>query len=138
MRPALPGHSGYPGYPDSHCEAQDDPKELCLMKNQLIRVVPYIGREYSITFELYLYSYPTQAQNMSSVLHFTAGGNNYHYGDRNPAVWVSGQEDNPEKIVVSSSVDGNTNLHVYSEKTYPLKTWIPIKISQKLVGKEVC
>ena len=95
-----------------------------------------IGREYTIQFELYLYSYPTNP--LSSVLHFTTSGNLNSYGDRNPAVWVSGQEDNPEKIVVSSSVDGNTNLHVYSEKSYPLKTWIPIKISQKLVGKEVC
>merc|ERR1712142_787354 len=58
-------------------------------------------------------------------------GNIHNYGDRNPAVWVAGKE---QKIVVSSGVNGNANFLVFSEKKYPLNTWITIKISQRLVG----
>merc|ERR1712142_70529 len=58
-------------------------------------------------------------------------GNIHNYGDRNPAVWVAGKE---QKIVVSSGVNGNANFLVFPEKKYSLNTWIPIKISQRLVG----
>ena len=115
---------------EEKCKAK--PEELCLKKSQLITVLPYIGREYTLTFELYLYSY--QPLEWYSVLHFTRSGNNNTYGDRNPAIMVSGSGHgyNPHKIVVFSSVNGNANLHVYPEKKYPLKTWIPFKISQKM------
>ena len=125
---------------EEQCEAKPD--ELCLKKNQLITVLPFIGREYTLTFELYLYSY--QALEWYNVLHFTRSGNNNTYGDRNPAIMVSGSGHayNPHKIVVFSSVNGNANLHVYPEKKYPLKTWIPFKISQKMLqgpgGTLVC
>merc|ERR1712142_1075247 len=129
-----------PQLPGGQCVAKSQPNELCLKMNQLIQVVPVIGREYTIQFELYLYSYPTNP--LSSVLHFTTSGNLNSYGDRNPAVWVTGKggrhdngaKDLFKKIIVSASLSGDVSQQVYTENTYPLKTWIPIKISQKLNG----
>merc|ERR1712142_1438787 len=127
-KPAGP-YEPYAPAPATKC-VEKSKQELCLKKNQLIRVLPVIGREYTITFDLYLYSY--SPEEWSSVLHFTTSGNNHNYGDRNPAIWVYGQHEGKtyNQIVVHSGVSGMKNLHIHSEKTYPLKTWIPIKISQ--------
>ena len=105
--------------------------ELDLKKNQLITVVPYIGREYTITFDLYLNSY--QYHNWSSILHFTRSGDYGNYGDRNPAVWIS-----DHRIHVFSSIDGNPNYNKDPQRLFfPLKTWFPVTISQNLMGKKV-
>ena len=108
--------------------------ELVLKQNQLLTVLPYIGREYIVTFELYLNSYPTY---WASVLHFTANGNAERYGDRNPAVWLSGNKNHYRLIHISSSIDGNKNMWIDSKKIYPLKTWIKIRISQTLIDNKV-
>jgi len=94
-----------------------------------------MGREYVFKFDLYLYSYNQEYQK-SSVIHFTTAGDDGSYGDRNPAVCLSGQGRNPEKILVESSVNGNVNFHFYTEKKYPLKTWISIKILQEYNVKQ--
>jgi len=112
-----------------------NPGELCLKRGQLLQVLPYIGREYVFKFDLYLYSYNPEYQK-SSVIHFTTAGDDGSYGDRNPAVCLSGQGRNPEKILVESSVNGNVNFHFYTEKKYPLKTWISIKILQEYNVKQ--
>ena len=106
-----------------------------LEKNQLITVLPYIGREYIVKFELYMNTYTTA--DWASVLHLTTGGNAESYGDRNPAVWLSGHKDHHRMIHISSSIDGNTNMWIDSKKIYPLKTWINIRISQTLIDNEV-
>jgi len=105
--------------------------ELDLKSDQLITVVPYIGREYNVSFELYLNKY--QTEDWLSVLHFTTSGNSESYGDRNPAVWVGGHRDHHRQLHVSSSIDGTTNMWIKSDKIYPLKTWIKIRISQALM-----
>merc|ERR1712142_140390 len=126
--------TGNPGaeYPPQTEQCVVNPGELCLKRGQLLQVLDYMGREYIFTFSLYLYSYQPRDQK-SSVIHFTTTGDDGNYGDRNPAVSLSGQGNNPDKIVVGSSVNGNVNFHVYSERKYPLKTWIPIKISRQLI-----
>jgi len=108
--------------------------ELELKKNQLVTVVPFLGREYTISFHLYLNSY--QTHDWTSVLHFTTSGDAYNYGDRNPAIWVSGHAGNPKKLHFSSGINGLINAYFYHDKIYPLKTWIQINISQILVGKK--
>ena len=108
---------------------------MVLEKNQLLTVLPYIGREYIVTFELYLNNYTTA--DWASVLHFTTNGNAESYGDRNPAVWLSGNKDHYRLIHISSSIDGNKNMWIDPKKIYPLKTWIKIRISQTLIDKKV-
>merc|ERR1719435_903173 len=108
--------------------------ELDLKKNQLLTVLPYIGREYVVTFELYLNSYTTAP--WASILHFTTQGNSERYGNRNPAVWMSGHKDHYRLLHVSSSIDGNINMWIDPKKIPPLKTWIKIRISQTLIDNK--
>ena len=77
--------------------------ELVLKRNQLITVVPYIGREYFISFELYLNSY--QPHQWANVIHFTRGGNYGTYGDRNPAIWIR----KDKRMHIVSSIAGIHN-----------------------------
>merc|ERR1712142_1272513 len=105
--------------------------ELVPKKDQLITVVPYMGKEYEVSFELYLNSYPTA--DWTSVLHFTRSGNAHSYGDRCPGVWLSGHANHYRLLHVASAVDGVTNMWIDTQKIYPLKTWIKIRISQALV-----
>ena len=117
---------------------------MILRRNQLITVVPFIGREYTITFDLFFNTYEGKHDHYS-ILHFTRTGDAANYGDRNPALWTS--KDN--YIQVASGVDGNHNYwykdsrqpsknFINADKPFPLKKWIPIKISQTLVSKKVC
>ena len=92
-------------------------------------------KEYIVNFELYLHSYPTV--DWTSVLHFTKSGNIETYGDRNPAVQISGHKDHYRLIHISSSIDGNKNMWIDPKKIYPLKTWINIRISQTLIDNKV-
>jgi len=108
--------------------------ELVLKKNQLLTVLPFIGREYLVTFELYLNSYTTAA--WTSIVHFTTQGNSERYGYRNPAVWMSGHKDHYRLLHVSSSIDGNSNMWIDPKKIPPLKTWIKIRISQTLIDNK--
>ena len=106
--------------------------ELILKRNQLITVVPYLGREYTITFELFINSY--QYHNWSNILHFTRSGNLGNYGDRNPAVWIAKNK----TMHVFSSIDGNPNYNKDQQNIFiPLKTWFPVKISQVFKDKKV-
>ena len=109
--------------------------ELVLKKNQLLTVLPYIGKEYIVNFELYLNSYPTV--DWTSVLHFTKSGNIETYGDRNPAVQVSGHKDHYRLLHICSGIDGIVNMWHDPQKIYPLKKWIKIEISQTLVYNQV-
>jgi len=108
--------------------------ELDLKFNQLLTVLPYIGREYIVTFELYLNSYTTAP--WTSIVHFTTQGNSERYGNRNPAVWMSGHKDHYRLLHVSSSIDGNSNMWIDPKKIPPLKTWIKIRISQTLIDNK--
>jgi len=102
--------------------------ELVLKRDHLITVVPYVGREYTITFDLYMNSYGPE--HWYSILHFTKNGNYRLCGDRNPALWVSREK----TIHVASCVEGMANYHRTTREVFPLKTWLPFKISQVLVG----
>merc|ERR1712042_18359 len=131
------------GRKDSHDQAHSGNKHCCtgfellqgpelvLKKDQLITVVPYMGKEYEVSFELYLNSYPTA--DWTSVLHFTRSGNAHSYGDRCPGVWLSGHANHYRLLHVAAAVDGITNMWIDTKKIYPLKTWIKIKISQALM-----
>ena len=104
---------------------------LVLEKDHLITVLPFIGFQYMISFELYISSYGSQP--WYSVIHFTHNGNHGFYGDRTPAIWIYREK----KVVVASSVNGDPSYHFYGHTIYPLKTWIPVVVSQTMVDKKV-
>ena len=61
-------------------------EELVLKKDQLFTVLPYIRRQYRITFDVYISSYGSQ--HWYSILHFTQSGNAERYGDRRNHVYI--------------------------------------------------
>ena len=82
-------------------------------------------------FELYISSYG--AEPYHSVLHFTHNGNAETYGDRTPGIWIS----RDKEVYVASAVNGVTNYWIVPTTIYPVKTWIPVVVSQTLIDKKV-
>ena len=103
---------------------------LVLKKGHLITVLPYLGREFKISFEVYLSSF--SSADWASVIHFTTGGNSKYYGERNPAIWVTKYK----QFHVTCSLNGVPNKW-FMTGPQPLKTWIPIIITQKPSNGEV-
>ena len=103
---------------------------LALTKNKQITELPYIGKEYSVSFEVFINKMPTQPY--QGVLHFTTGENYAAMGSRNPAVWVTASKE----FHIASAVSGNKNL----VKNFPgleENKWYKIEINQKLVDAKV-
>ena len=77
--------------------------DVQIKKNQLISTIPYIGKEFVVSFNLVFWDFPSNMY--ESVLHMTRGGNAGVLGDRIPAIWVtSGQ-----KLHVASAIDSTVN-----------------------------
>ena len=103
-----------------------------MAKNQLITELPYIGKQYNISFDLLITKFDTTEY--QSVLRLTLGGNINAYGDRAPAVWVH----KDKYLHVTSSINGNKNLW-YNVQNVPLveNKWYKIEISQTLMDGKV-
>ena len=104
--------------------------QMSVAKNTELTVLPYIGKEYSVSFELFINKFGRNAY--ESVIHLTTGANFAGMGSRNPAVWVM----NSKHLTIASSISGNKNLH----KNIPgleKNKWYKIEITQKLVDGKV-
>merc|ERR1712002_251879 len=65
--------------------------------------IPYIGKEFLISFELYINS--ISEEEWQNVLHITTGDNIGKMGDRIPGVWVTDKKE----LYVSFAINGNKN-----------------------------
>ena len=72
-------------------------------KNNQMTILPYLGKEYVVLFELLINKIPLE---VASVLHFSSDDkNSTEYRVRSPAVWVT-----PDKeISFSLAINGNWN-----------------------------
>ena len=95
-----------------------------LKKNNLIATLPFLKKEYSVSFKLNPSSYSPGWQ---SVIHLTIGQDYGQYGDRSPAVWFL--NDGSGRLTIASAVNGNPNYYFISEPL-PLNEWSSIRISQ--------
>jgi len=98
-----------------------------ITKNNQLGVLPYLGRTYEITFELFLNTVSSSASHLS-FLHFTTDKDCCGYGDRTPALWTHSNN----KFHVASAING---IGSYSNDfSYQLTTqkWYNFKISQFL------
>ena len=103
---------------------------VTLAKNTLITELPYIGKEYSVSFEVFINKMPTEPYR--NVIHLTTGENVAAMGSRIPAVWVTDKKE----FHITSSVNDNLNLW----KNFPgleENKWYKIEINQKLVDAKV-
>ena len=88
------------------------------------------GKEYSVSFEVFINKMPTQPY--QSVIHLTTGENQAAMGCRIPAVWVTASKE----FHITSAVNDNKNLW----KNLPgieENKWYKIEINQKLVDAKV-
>ncbi|XP_002157249.1 uncharacterized protein LOC100204634 isoform X1 [Hydra vulgaris] len=95
--------------------------EQTLKKSNLVAVLPKLGKQFYIFFQIKLNSF---SHGYRSVIHLTLGEDNVKYGDRIPGVWIYEQ-----KLHVAFAISGNKNEYFFS-KPLPLNEWISVAISQ--------
>ena len=100
--------------------------EIEIKKNQIIKTLNILPKEYEVSFEVK----PTSKTNAtySNVIHFTVGGDNAVYGDRTPAVWF-----HFSNFHFSSTLNGLVDGLYGSNVIMKLMEWTKIKISQLLI-----
>ena len=108
-------------YPDYIVNGQLD-----LKRNNLITVLPCIGKEYKISFDVFISKF---IANWQSIIHFTVGEDNAKYGDRTPGVWISNQK----TFYICSALNGNKDYCFKSTNVQQLGKWINVEISQTFV-----
>ena len=104
-------------------------EEFNLSKGKELVVLPCLGKEYVILFELLL----TEVTSWGSVIHFTIGGNKNNYGDRTPGLWVSKKR----KFSLASAINGTSNNQFWPQDKLDLDKWYTIEISQSSDGSQV-
>ena len=104
-------------------------KEMEIKKSNLVTALPYIAKEYKISFDLFVTEHQAA---ISSVIHFTTDGNMGKYGDRIPGIWIF-----KKKLEIMSAVSGNHNYHFIHTTDLEEGKWINVEISQTLVGDKV-
>merc|ERR1719209_830332 len=101
--------------------------EIKLEKNKKLDELPFIGKEFSISFELFLDSYPAAEVPFANILHITLGADNTNMGDRIPALWIKPDKEIHEGAAISGNKNSVGNHAIESGK------WNKIEINQKLV-----
>ena len=101
-----------------------------MVKNNLIAELPYIGKEYIISFQLLITEFPVDPNGHGyfSVIQVGLGGDNGPYGDRAPCVWL-----NMAKFLhIMSSISGNKNYVYNTQVDLAENKWIKIELEQTL------
>ena len=104
-------------------------KEMEIKKSNLVTALPYIAKEYKISFDLFVTEHQAA---ISSVIQFTTDGNMGKYGDRIPGIWIFNK-----KLEIMFAVSGNHNFHFINPTVLEEGKWINVEISQTLVGDKV-
>ena len=111
--------------------------EIVLQRNKLLTVLPYLGREFKISFDLFITKYGTPKWNYYysrlalawSIIHFTLGGDMENEGDRIPGIFIY-----PKTKVCQIWMNWNIIHDVKTELQE--KKWINFEISQTLINKK--
>ena len=99
---------------------------MVVTKNNLLTVLPYIGREFKISFDFLISNY---GAGWKSIIHFTTDGNWEKYGDRAPGIWIGPDKD----LYICSAINGNTNVCHHVKTT---QQWMSVEISQTLINNK--
>ena len=106
-------------------------EEIAIQRNNLLTTLPYIAEEYKISFELFITKHIVD--DWRSVIHFSTGGNYGKYGDRIPGLYIYADK----KLYMFSALSGDPNYMYLLPAALWEGAWIPVEISQTLVGKKV-
>ena len=108
-------------------------EEYKLKTDGLLTTLPMLGKEFSISFELFVATHAPAGQ-WQSILHMTTGADYGPYGCRTPALWMFGSQ----RLTIASAVSGNVNHHINHYNGVQEKSWVQLEINQiKLKEDEV-
>ena len=99
-----------------------------IKKNQIIKTINTLPKEYELSFEVKFTSYTNV--DWSNIIHLTVGGNMATYGDRTPGVWIFSGSNFHFSSAINGVVDGIYGSNV----TLKLMEWTKVKISQLLMN----
>ena len=99
--------------------------ETKIQKNTLVTTLDKFPKEYKVSLEA-TSLLPGESCN---VIHFTAGGNNANYGDRNLVIYFRNVNIG-YFIYIRSTVNGNKDYSWKSVAKYKENEWIHIEVSQ--------
>lgn len=105
-------------------------EDITLKKGNLIARIPYIGKEYEITFDLLPIQFNT---GWRSVIHFTVNNKNVAArGDRQPAIWFHGIAPTAEKnkMYFCADISGNKDKCFSTDPFIVKNRWVKIQVTQ--------
>ena len=100
------------------------PSERQLKQNQEMALIPMLGKEWLVSFEVK----PTLYRSFGLVLQMSTGGKVGQYGDSTPAIWLH----KTKGVFVSSAVNGDGNFGRYFLPPIEEGNWTRIEVGQKL------
>ena len=100
---------------------------MVLKKDNLITELPYLWREFKISFDVLISKF---IGNWQSIIHFTINGDNSQIGDRIPGVWISSSQD----FHICQALNGNKKC--YTGIKTVVDKWINVEISQTLLNNK--
>jgi len=104
--------------------------EIKLEKNKKLDDLPFIGKEFSVSFEFFLDSYPAADVPYVNVLHLTREDDGQKMGNRIPGLWIKPSKELHESFSISGNWNGAANHAIESGK------WNKVEINQKLVDRK--
>ena len=100
-------------------------------KNKTLGDLLYIGKEFSVSVEFFLDSYPAADVPFVNVLHLTRKDDGPELGNRIPGLWIKPNKELHESFSISGNWNNVANHAVESGK------WNKVEINQKLVDGKV-
>jgi len=97
--------------------------EITMKYGQVLATLPYIGKQFSISFELFINKFSSQP--WQNVLHLTKGENAHEYGNRVPLVAVTPDKQLHVTSAISGGWNGGGNM-----KGLEQGRWIKVDITQ--------
>jgi hypothetical protein len=105
-------------------------EEIELKKNNFISRIPFMGREFEVSFDLLPTVFGTGVRNL---IHFSVTNRNVAVrGDRIPGVWLSSSNPSADKnsLYICSDVNGNKNYCYTTNKFIEKNRWVKIILRQ--------
>ena len=102
-------------------------EQFAITKNNLLGVLPYLGRTYEITYQVFLNKVSGGA-GAFSILHLTTGKDCCDYGDRTPALWTNSNN----FCFVRSAINGIGDYKKNIDHQLTAQKWYNFEISQLL------
>jgi len=120
-------------------------EEFDMSKNNQLKTLPSLGKQFIITFQLQLTSFECGGYDCS-VIRFGLGNDAGAYGDRTPAVWISNPLNNENTFtrikntfLMSAAINGNEDFSFVTPMAllgFELNRFYDFEFSQLLVENE--